>query len=111
VNTSLSGQIVTDYDDNLNPFVHRFHPDHNNLDERYEQTLAEGMQSYTFTREFELDFQAQDPESMGLPEWGFEVIGGTYSERLSGVHRRDIYVSGTFQLHKVLEVATLNDGQ
>lgn len=110
ITTSLSGTTVMAYDDAMNPFVHAFHPDHNNLDERYDQTLPEGVESYTFSRELDLEFTEEDPEQLGLPEWGYEIIGGNYSEKLSGVHKRDIYMSGTFQLHKVLDVASLNDG-
>ena len=107
----LSGTLLVDYRDPLNPFMHRFHPDHNNLDEHYAQELPEGVESYTFSRAITLDFTEQDPEALGLPEWGYELIGGNYSEVLSGVHVRDIYMSGAFRLTKVLDVPLLNDGR
>lgn len=111
INDELKGTLQVGYQDPLNPFVHKFHPDHNNLDERHEQQLPEGMESYTFSRALTLDFAEQDPEALGLPEWGYEVIGGAYSEKLSGVHVRDIYMSGTFRLTRVLDVPVLNDGR
>jgi hypothetical protein len=91
--------------------MHRYHPDHNNLDEHYSQELPEGLESYTFSRAITLAFTEQDPESLGLPEWGYELIGGNYTEVLSGVHVRDIYMSGTFRMTKVLDVPVLNDGR
>lgn len=107
----LSGTLLVDYRDPLNPFMHRYHPDHNNLDEHYSQELPEGLESYTFSRAITLAFTEQDPESLGLPEWGYELIGGNYTEVLSGVHVRDIYMSGTFRMTKVLDVPVLNDGR
>jgi len=103
----LKGQLVMDYDDPLNPFVHRFHPDHDNFDERYERTLTEGFESYTFSRSITLTFSDDDIDDIGRPGWGYELLGGTYEERISGVHRRDIYVKGTFILNRVLDVGEL----
>jgi len=108
---SLSGTVTMYYDDPLNPLLHRYHPDHNNLDERYEQLLPEGKESFTFSRAIELDFTAQDPEQLGVPAWGYELVGGVYRETLSGIHQNDIHVEGTFRLSKVADVAVLNDGQ
>jgi len=110
-NENLQGTVMMDYDDPLNPFVHRFHPDHNNFDERYENILPEGKESFSFSRTVRLEFTEQDPEQLGLPEWGYALVGGIYHESLSGVHQNDIHVRGTFRLNKVVEVAVLNDGQ
>lgn len=108
----LQAQIVTDYQDKTNPFLHRFHPDHDNLTERYDDTpLPEGFESYSFTRTVRLEFEEQDPEALQLPNWGYDLIGGTYKETISGVHRNDIYVQGTFRLTRVSDVLELNDGQ
>lgn len=111
INSQLTGTLQVDYKDPMNPFVHAFHPDHNNLDERYEQQLPEGVESYSFSRAITLNFAEQDPESLGLPEWGYELVGGAYSEKLTGVHVRDIHMSGTFRLTKVMDVPVLNDGR
>lgn len=109
--TSLTGTIQVNYDDALNPFVHKFHPDHDNLNERFEATpLGEGVESFTFVREITLSFTEQDPEALGLPEWGYNLIGGTYREDVTGVHKRKIRTEGTFTLTRVSDVAVLNDG-
>lgn len=108
---TLKATITVPYDDRLNPFVHQYHPDHNNLDERFNNTLAEGKESFTFSRAVTLSFEAQDPEALGLPEWGYSLIGGTYQEDVTGVHKRPIRVQGTFKLTKVTSVNVLNDGQ
>jgi len=107
----LTATVNVDYKDPLNPFVHLFHPDHDNLNERFEATpLPEGFESFSFTRAITLTFTEQDPEQLGLPEWGYNLIGGTYREDVSGVHKRVIRTEGTFKLTRVSDVAVLNDG-
>ncbi len=108
---TLKATITVPYTDPLNPFLHKYHPDHNNLDERFVATLPEGKESFTFSRAVTLSFTAQDPEALGLPEWGYSLIGGTYQEDVTGVHKRPIRVQGTFKLTKVTSVNVLNDGQ
>lgn len=106
---TLTATLNVGYTDPLNPFIHRFHPDHDNLDERFENTIAEGNESYSFSRAITLSFEEQDPEQLGLPEWGDTLVGGTYTEDLVGVHKRTIRVEGTFRLSRVSSIGALND--
>jgi hypothetical protein len=103
-----SCRVVNGYDDATNPFKHKYHPDHNNLDEDYQTKLGEGIESFTVTRDLTLQFTPSDPEGLALAGWGDTQIGGLYSEKLSGLHRSDIYVSGTFRLRHASTVAVLN---
>ncbi|MBI1319166.1 MAG: hypothetical protein GC168_09480 [Candidatus Hydrogenedens sp.] len=108
----LVATVSMDYLDPKNPFVHTFHPDHDNLTERFETApLPEGFESFTFTRSIRLEFSEQDPEALNLPSWGYSIIGGTYRETITGVHRTPIVVEGTFKLTRVSDVLELNDGQ
>jgi len=102
--------VTLDYQDPTNPFRHKYHPDHDNLNERYEQVLPEGRESYTVVREIALQFTAQDPEDLVSARWGDSELGGVYTERLLGVHRSAVDVSGTFRLQRVTDVGVLNDG-
>ena len=103
--------VVLDYRDPLNPFVHRYHPDHDNKNERFEATpLPEGQESFTVGRQVELQFTATDPDGLALAGWGDNQIGGLYRETISGLHRSTIYVSGTFRLYQASRVNVLNDG-
>jgi hypothetical protein len=102
--------VVLDYRDRLNPFVHQYNPDHDNLDARYETTLPAGKESYTVTREIALGFTAQDPEGLISAEWGDEQLGGIYAEKIAGFHRRAIYIQGIFRLQRISDVGVLNDG-
>jgi hypothetical protein len=101
--------VNLDYDDPLNPFKHAFHPDHNNRNEEYTQTVAEGTESFTVQRQITLEFLAQDPNGFELAGWGDTQLGGKYRERVTGIHKSPIYVEGTFRLHQASPVGLLND--
>jgi hypothetical protein len=97
----LSCQVVLGYDDPLNPFKHRFHPDHDNLDEARAKVLGEGLESFTVTRVLSLRFTDTDPEGLATSRWGDSQIGGEYTETLSGLHKTPIVIRGIFRLSRV----------
>jgi hypothetical protein len=103
--------VVCDYQDRLNPFQHRYHPDHDNWDPRYSERLPEGKESYTIIREIGLDFTADDPEGLITLDWGGDQLGGIYTERIQGIHRRPVHIRGYFRLHRISDVGVLNDGR
>lgn len=105
---TLAGTVTLDYDDPLNPFKHLYHPDHNNLDERFERKLPEGKEAFTVTRSISLEFNNADPLGLNPPGWGDSELGGVYRETISGLHRSAIRVSGVFRVVRVLSAATLD---
>jgi hypothetical protein len=110
--TTVTGDVRLHYDDPLNPFVHRFHPDHDNLNERYEEDpLSEGFESYGINRNITLCFSQFSPLDLTLPNWGYDLLGGVYREEITGLHRNTIVVQGVFELNHVIDVPVLNDGQ
>jgi len=108
--TTVDCTVELDYDDPVNPFKHKYHPDHDNLGASFdeEHPLAEGKESYTVTREIELAFTADDPDGLGLAGWGDNQIGGAYRETIAGIHRDPIHAEGTFRLRRVSTVAELD---
>ncbi|HKX62721.1 MAG TPA: hypothetical protein VJS65_12765 [Verrucomicrobiae bacterium] len=106
---TVSCAVNLDYNDPLNPFKHKFHPDHNNLDEHYTQTLPDGAESFSVQRVVQLEFQANDPNGFQFPGWGDMQLGGKYRETITGIHRNPIYVEGTFRLFQASRVGVLND--
>jgi hypothetical protein len=87
----------------LNPFKHRYHPDHDNrgLDFR---TYRE--EAYGILREVTLVF---DPASGGAsPAAGYDELKGDYRERIRGLHRNPIAGSGRFVLRRFNTVGELN---
>jgi hypothetical protein len=101
--------VTLGYNDALNPFKHAYHPDHNNLDEHFAQTLPEGVESFNVQRQIQLEFLPQDPNGYQLAGWGDNQLGGKYRETVLGLHKNPILVEGTFRLHQASRVSVLND--
>ena len=99
--------VTTPFNDPSNPFVHQYHPDHDNKDARF-QPVGAGVESYDITRTCIFEFSAAPPEGSTVASgWGATVIGGKYRETISGVHKNDIHVSGTFELRRASETGVL----
>ena len=111
---TLGCTIATPFDDPTNPFVHQYHPDHDN--KSGQTTLVAGQESYTVTRAVSFTFTATPPGGGSVTGWGSSVIGGTYAEAVSGLHRDSVGVgtgdglrlTGTFELRRASELGTLN---
>ncbi len=106
----FSGDVRIDHDDPLNPFKHLYHPEHDNLDERFEDKVAEGTESFTVTRQVELEFTAEDPDGLTTAGWGDNQLGGAYRETVTGLHRKTIRADGAFRLTHASRIGILNDG-
>jgi hypothetical protein len=110
----LACTISTPFDDPTNPFVHQYHPDHDN--KGGSTPLEAGQESYNITRQVTFTFTATPPSGGSATGWGSSVIGGTYGEVVSGLHRDSVGVgtgdglnlSGTFELRRASELGTLN---
>ncbi|MGH7463514.1 MAG: hypothetical protein ACREMA_21095, partial [Longimicrobiales bacterium] len=92
IGQSLNATLTLPYDHATNPFKHRYHPDHDNLTNRFD---GPAIESYTTTRQVGLDFAASPPA--GVPpvaDFGFNQMGGAYRETISGIHKHPIHVRG-----------------
>ena len=114
--TNLTVTVNVGFDDHAsNPFLHTYHPDHDNLDPTFKQQLPQGMESFSIQRQITLRIE---PPQGGL----FDIasarqrVSGTYLERIrvQGLARaggatdtREFVVSGTFNLNRVSKVASL----
>jgi hypothetical protein len=108
--STFATSVLVDYDDPVNPFKHQYHPDHDNLNERFDQKLPEGIESFTVNRQIQLQFTAADPENLTLAGWGDNQLGGRYRETITGLHKNTLFVEGTFRLQRASTVGILNDG-
>ncbi len=106
--SSLACTISLPYNDPTNPFVHPFHPDHDNKDARFEPVGA-GVESYTVNRAATFTFTSTPPSGGVVAGWGSSVIGGTYQEIITGLHSSSIQLDGTFELRRVSEIGTLSE--
>jgi len=108
----LTTTVDEAYDDQTsNPFLHTYHPDHDNLDATMKIELAQGAESYRITRQMTLtvnppanDFASLTTASQSLVGFYQETItlGG-----LAGASRI-FYANGTFALNRISSLSTLN---
>lgn len=105
---SLVRTIQVPFNDPTNPFVHQYHPDHDNKSPRG-QALGPGVESYDITRTCTFSFTAAPPAGSTVSSgWGSHVIGGTYREVITGLHSNPITLTGTFELRRANELGTLH---
>ena len=108
--------------DPLNPFKHKYHPDHDNLDAKFEPFDPTQLSPYlwesfavkrTLTLEltnepaFE-DMTAEQAAAMAAQlDWGGQNWGGNYTEIIEGLHQNDITVKGYFIIRHLITGADL----
>ncbi len=102
---TLSGTIVLDPRFPTNPFRHKFHPDHDNLDDRFVNYREE---AYTVQRAISLQFSTTPPPGVSDPDFGYREQAGTYRETVTGLNKSAIHCQGTFRLTRISDIAELN---
>lgn len=104
----LRHQVDIPYNDPTNPFVHQYHPDHDNLDARFETSLAAGDESPSIRRTLYFEFTTTEPTGGSTPlGWGSSILGGNFTETLEGIHSDPITLKGHFQIQRVSSIPTL----
>lgn len=106
---TTSFQVDLGHNAPTNPFVHTYHPDHDNWDARYETPLSNKRESHTVKRSITLDFSSILPTGVSDLTWGVTTLGGTYSEVIEGLRSEQIAVSGSFILHQVSPAPILSE--
>ncbi len=93
-----------------NPFVHQYHPDHDNLNASFEAVLPKGQESFGITRTIRLQPGAIGDDFEGLTA-GFRARVGTYEETMtiegSGPHVRTFRSAGIYSLNRISTISTL----
>jgi hypothetical protein len=102
---SIEGVLRVPAQHPTNPFLHRYHPDHDNLAADFREYKEE---AYAVARTVALEF-LPPPNSNKAVDYGYNLMAGNYRETLSGLHRRDLKVSGTFELRRLTTVGVLNE--
>jgi hypothetical protein len=91
-----------------NPFVHSYHPDHDNRNLRFDGPAAAGVESPTINRTLSFAFAPTPPAGSSAQGWGSMVLGGTYTETVTGIHKAPLQVTGTFELRRVSELGSIS---
>jgi hypothetical protein len=100
------------YDDQAsNPFLHTYHPDHDNLDVSFHTQLAQGYESYHVTRQITLNISPPGNDFASLTSAGQSLVG-YYAESVTvgglGGASRSFYASGIFSINRISPISTLN---
>ena len=113
---TLVRKITVPFNDPTNPFVHQYHPDHDNKDPKGNALIA-GQESYNIEREVTFTFTASPPPGSTVTSgWGSAVIGGTYGEVVQGLHKDSagvgtgdgLHLTGTFELRRASEFGSIS---
>jgi hypothetical protein len=108
----LTRNIQVPMNDPTNPFLHKYHPDHDNKDARFDPVvlqngatatnarMSDGAEAPAINRACTFTFTAGASD-------GSSVLGGTYSETITGLHKNTLQLSGTFQLRRASEIGVL----
>lgn len=109
-NDHVAGVLSLEAENPTNPFLHRYHPDHDNLNADFEPiTDPAYMESFAVNRHMDLTFLEVDPFGNLKPAQESETLCGLYQETLSGLHFNDIQVQGKFRLRRASDRGVLND--
>jgi len=92
---TLVRTVKLKFDASTNPFVHTYHPDHGNKD------------APTVNRVLSFSFATTAPPNSSSIGWGSTVLGGTFSETVTGIHKAALTVSGTFELRRISEIGAI----
>jgi hypothetical protein len=91
-NNTITGTLLLTADTPTNPFRHRYHPDH-------------GTNAFAVERDITLQLQGNSSLDPGE---GDLVLGGAYSETITGLHRQPLYTSGALELRRISDLGRLN---
>jgi hypothetical protein len=108
---SLTNVVTMSHgDQSSNPFLHTYHPDHDNLDASFQTALAQGVESYGITRRMIFSIQPPANDFASLTASG-QSVTGIYQEDMTiaarGTEARTFTVRGTFKLNRIANLDTL----
>lgn len=112
----ISTTVSAPYNDQqANPFLHTYHPDHDNLDERFRNELSQGAESYTIERDIQLSVSPPGADFITRVSAG-QTLRGDYREtiRIIGLARaggtadtKTFETRGVFRLDRLSTIPTL----
>ena len=113
--SNLTANVTVAYDDQAsNPFLHTYHPDHDNLNVRFDAPLPQGAESYGIERAITLLVKPPTDDFSSLVG-AAGTFSGEYREivtlkglaRAGGDDTRRFEVRGAFILKRVVDVPNL----
>jgi hypothetical protein len=102
---TLSGTVTVRFDDPCNPFLHRYHPLHDNQDWDF-RPYTNAVETRTIVRDITLSFGA-DTNTSANPFYGVDTVSGIYHETLASLRAQPIYLEGAFSLQRISSINEL----
>ena len=102
---TLARTIATPFNDAVSPFVHQYHPDHDNKSGA--TALVSGQESYDISRTVTFTFAATAPDGVSATGYGSSTIAGTYAETITGLRKDTLTLSGSVLLRRVSEIGAI----
>ncbi len=88
-----------------NPFLHAYHPDHDNKDAGFSPIAgAARPETLAVNRQIKLTFTSASVAGFD-PAWGAFVLGGNYEETVTGLRNKPIVCSGTFLIQRATQAS------
>lgn len=108
---SANTVVSLSFDDySSNPFLHGFHPDHDNLNATFDAAQVRGAESYDINRLITLSFSQASNDFDSQVSAGNEMLGN-YAEQIefkgTGSELFRVETAGAFVLRRISEIATL----
>lgn len=103
---AFTGAVAVGCNDSRNPFLHRYHPKHDNKNGDW-ATYTNAVETFDISRAITLRFEPMTNTSFRAV-WGMDVAQGAYREVLAGIHKTPVVVSGRFGLRRISQVKDLN---
>ena len=103
----LKVNVKLDYNDRVsNPFIHAYHPDHDNLDSKFQAELNKGYESWGINREMTFRFDEPKNDFKSLVSIG-RRFNGEFHEIIEltgiGAEKKSYYTKGFFELIRINE--------
>ncbi|HOY60850.1 MAG TPA: hypothetical protein PK640_22230, partial [Verrucomicrobiota bacterium] len=102
---ALTGTVTVAFDAPSNPFLHRYHPMHDNKNWDFE-SYTNAVETRTIARNFTLTFDAVTNTSAN-PYYGVDQFSGMYQEELTGLRAQPVLVRGAFSLERISRINQL----
>lgn len=107
--STLTASITLDGNDPMNPFLHLYHPMHDNKDANGVK-YATAVETAAITRNITIQFTASTNPAAQMAHtiWGADFAEGAYQEVVGGLRREPITTRGNFYLRRISRTGVLN---
>jgi len=105
LSNALTGTVTVAFDAPTNPFLHRYHPMHDNKNWDFE-SYTNAVETRTIARNLTLTFDAVTNTSAS-PYYGVDQLSGVYQETLTGLRAQPVLVRGAFSLERISRINQL----